>query len=96
MKQIQERDRRKDACVKCFLLYLVGCLLFGDKSNKLIELIYLTTMEDYATMSDYMWGGMTLAYLYHCLSEVSFPDGKALGGKCYTAHGNKFCNTFEP
>jgi hypothetical protein len=66
--------------VKCFLLYLVGCLLFGDKSNKHIELIYLTTMEDYAAMGDYSWGGMTLEYLYHCLSEVSLLDGKALGG----------------
>jgi hypothetical protein len=80
MEKIQERDIRRDACVKFFLLYLFGCLLSGDKSNKHIELIYLTTMEDYATMDDYSWGGMTLAYLYHCLSEVSLSNGKALGG----------------
>jgi len=41
-----ELERVKTACVKCYLLYLVGCLLFGDKSNKRIELVYLTTMEN--------------------------------------------------
>ena len=80
VQEIQERDRRRDACVRSFLLYLVGCVLFGDKSNKRIELIYLQTMDDYDTMRDYSWGGMSLAYLYHCLSEVSLPKGKALGG----------------
>ena len=80
MDEIHERYRHMDTCVKCFLLYLVGCLLYGDKSNKHIELVYLRTMEDYATMGDYSRGGMTMAYLYHCLSEVALPNGKALGG----------------
>jgi len=46
----QELERARTACVRCYLLYLVGCMLFGDKSNKHIELVYLTTMED-----DYCW-----------------------------------------
>jgi len=50
----QELERVRIACVKCYLLYLVGCLLFGDKSNKCIELVYLTTMDDgYAGMRNY-------------------------------------------
>jgi len=80
MEHVQERDRCRTACVKYHLLYLVRYLLFGDKSNKRIELIYLTTMDDYARMGDYSWGWMTLAYTYHCLSKVSLPNGKALGG----------------
>jgi len=55
-------------------------LLFGDRSNKRIELIYLTTMDDYAGMRNYSLGGMSLEYLYHCLSEVSLSRGKVLGG----------------
>ena len=43
-EDVQERERVRTTCVKCHLLYLVGCLLFGDKSNECIELIYLTTM----------------------------------------------------
>jgi len=50
----QELERVRTACVKCYLLYLVGCLLFGDKRNKRIELVYLTTMEDgYTGMCNY-------------------------------------------
>lgn len=77
----QELERVRTAFVKCYLLYLVGCLLFGDKSNKRIKLVYLTTMEDgYVGMHNYSWGGMALAYIYHCLAEVSLPGDKALGG----------------
>jgi len=79
-EEVQELRRVRTACVKSYLLYLVGCLLFCDKSNKRIELIYLSTMDDYAGMPNYSLGGMTLAYLYHCLSKVSLPGGKALGG----------------
>jgi len=79
-EDVHERGRVRTACEKCYPLYLVGCLLFADKSNKHIELIYLTTMEDYAGMCNYSWAGMTLAYLYHCLSEVSLFGGKAIEG----------------
>jgi len=40
----RELERVRKFCVKCYLLYLVGCLLFGDRSNKRIELVYLTTI----------------------------------------------------
>ena len=43
-KEVQKLGRVRNAYVKCYLLYLVGCLLFGDKSNKQIELIYPTTI----------------------------------------------------
>jgi len=42
LEEVQELERVRTACVKCYLLYLVGCLLSGDKSNKRIELVYLT------------------------------------------------------
>jgi hypothetical protein len=87
-----ELERVRIACVKSYLLYLVGCLLFGDKSNKHIELVYLTTMEDgYAGMHNYSWGGMTLAYLYHYLSEVSLPVSGALG-RSVTLHTVRNCH----
>jgi len=77
----EELQKVRTASVKCYLLYLVGCLLFGDKSNKRIKLVYLTTMEDgYAGMCNYSWGEITLAYLYHCLADASLPGDIALGG----------------
>jgi len=50
----KELQRVRTSCVKCYLWYLIGCLLFGDKSNKRIELVYLMTMENgYAGMRNY-------------------------------------------
>jgi len=77
----EELGRVMTFCVKCYLLYLVGCLLFGDRSNKHIELVYLTTMEEgYAGMRNYSWGGMTLAYLYDELVEACLLGDRTLGG----------------
>jgi len=77
----QELERVSTACVKCYLLYLVGCLLFGDKISKHIELVYRKTMEDgYAGLRNYSWGGMTLAYLYHSLAEACLSRDRALAG----------------
>jgi hypothetical protein len=78
---LEELERVKTFCMKSYLLYLVGCLLFGDRSNKRIELVYLTTMEDgYAGMRNYSWGAMTLAYLYGELAEACLLRDRALGG----------------
>ncbi|XP_024628876.1 protein MAINTENANCE OF MERISTEMS-like [Medicago truncatula] len=80
-EEMEELQRVRTFCVKCYLLYLVGCLLFGDRSNKHIELVYLTTMEDdYAGMRNYSWGGMSLTYLYDELAEACKPEDRALGG----------------
>lgn len=58
-EEMEELQRVRTFCVKSYFLYLVGCLLFGDRSNKRIELVYLTTMaEGYAGMRNYSWGGM--------------------------------------
>jgi len=79
--EAEELEMVRTFCVKCYLLYLVGCLLFGDRSNKHIELVYLTTMEDgYAGMRNYSCGWMTLAYLYDELAEDCLPGDRALGG----------------
>ncbi|XP_039687613.1 protein MAINTENANCE OF MERISTEMS-like [Medicago truncatula] len=80
-EEVEELERFRTYCVRCYLLYLVGCLLFGDRSNKRIELIYLTTMADgYAGMRNYSWGAMTLAYLYGELADACRPGHRALGG----------------
>ncbi|XP_039687058.1 protein MAIN-LIKE 1-like [Medicago truncatula] len=80
-EELEELARVRTYCVRCYLLYLVGCLLFGDRSNKRIELVYLTTMEDgYAGMRNYSSGGMTLAYLYDELADACRPGDRALGG----------------
>jgi len=45
-EEMQERGRRRQWCVRSFLLYLVGCALFTNKTNRHIDLIYLDCMAD--------------------------------------------------
>jgi len=90
-EELEELERVRTYCVKCYLLYLIGCLLFGDRSKKRIELVYLTTMEDgYAGMRNYSWGGMTLAYLYSELAEACLPGDKQIGGSVTLLTVRKF------
>ena len=89
----EELQKVRTFCVKSYLLDLIGYLLFGDRSNKRIELVYLTIMEEgYAGMRNYSWGGMTLTYLYGELAEACKPGDRALGGKRDTAHCKKLIN----
>jgi len=90
-EELEELERVRTYCVKSYLLYLIGCLLFGDRSNKHIELVYLTTLADgYARMRNYSWGGMTLAYLYGELAEACKPGHRALGGSVTLLTVRKF------
>jgi len=45
-EEMLERDRRRQWCVRSFLLYLVGSALFTIKTNRHIDLIYLYCMAD--------------------------------------------------
>ena len=79
-EELEELGRVRKFCVRCYLLYLVGCLLFRDRSNKRIELVNPTIMEEsYVGMHNYSWGGMALAYLYAELVEACLPGDRALG-----------------
>jgi len=55
--------------VRSFLLYLVGCAMFTNKTNRHIDLIYLDCMADLQAIGKWSWGGMTLAYLYDYLDD---------------------------
>ena len=55
--------------MRSFLLYLVGCAMFTNKTNRHIDLIYLDCMADLQAIGKWSWGGMTLAYLYDYLDD---------------------------
>lgn len=49
-------------------MYLVGCTLFTNKTDKHTEVIYLECTVDLTAMNRWLWGGMTLAHLYHYMT----------------------------
>jgi len=63
-EEMLESDRRRQWCVRSFLLYLVGSALFTNKTNRHIDLVYLDRVTDLQAIGKWSWGEMTLAYLY--------------------------------
>jgi len=53
-----------------FLLFLVGCTILFNNSNKHIDLIWLDAMQDLARIHEWSRDGMKLANLYHFLSKA--------------------------
>jgi hypothetical protein len=66
--------------VRSFLLYLVGCALFTNKTNRHIDLIYLDCMTDLQAIGKWSQGGMTLAYLYDYLDDFVRSNNITMAG----------------
>jgi len=79
-EEMQERDRRRQWCVRSFLLYLVGCALFTNKTNRRIDLIYLDCMADLQAIEKWSWGGMILTYLYDYLDDFVCLNNRTMAG----------------
>jgi len=66
-----EQGLARNACIKAFLLLLVGYTIFANKNNRNVNLIWLTEFQDFDTLGEWSWGGMTFAFLYSQLSLAS-------------------------
>ncbi|XP_024632223.1 protein MAIN-LIKE 2-like [Medicago truncatula] len=80
-EELQERARRRQWCVRSFLLYLVGCALFTNKTNRHIDMIYLDCMVDLQTIGKWSWGGMALAYLYDYLDDYVILNNRTIAAR---------------
>ncbi|MQM01959.1 hypothetical protein Taro_034713, partial [Colocasia esculenta] len=65
---------------RAYLLHLLGCTIFTDKTGNSVPLLYLPLLEDFDRACKYSWGGVTLAYLYRQLSIACNSDAKAIYG----------------
>jgi hypothetical protein len=67
----QELSRIRPACVKAFLLLLLGYTLFAGKNSKTISLLWMLAIRDLANIGTWSWGAMGLAFLYEQLNLTS-------------------------
>ncbi|MQL73735.1 hypothetical protein Taro_006067 [Colocasia esculenta] len=65
---------------RAYLLHLLGCTIFNDKTENSAPLMYLPLLEDLDRATRYSWGGATLSYLYRQLSIACKTDAKAICG----------------
>ncbi|XP_057521813.1 serine/threonine-protein phosphatase 7 long form homolog isoform X2 [Amaranthus tricolor] len=70
-----------EATVKAYLLYLIGFVLFYDKTGNRVQLLYLTLLDaPWEVISGYSWGSAALAYMSRRLCEASRKNVKEIVG----------------
>ena len=67
-----------DCAVRAYLLYLLGCTLFTDKSGTRVPIIYLTLLTNLERVRTYAWGVATLSYLYRQLGLATRHEVKQI------------------
>jgi len=75
-----ERAQVRLACIKAFLLLLLGWTIFSGKNSKNINLLWLLALQDMDELDNWSWGGMRLAFLYEQLSLTSDSFVASCGG----------------
>jgi len=76
----EELSRIRPACVKAFLLLLLGYTLFAGKNNKTINLLWMLAIWHLAEIGTWSWCGMGLAFLYEQLNLTFSPHVGSIGG----------------
>ena len=79
---ISDRDshRRIECAVRGYLLFLLGCTLFVDKSGTRVSIAYLSLLRRLDRVSSYAWGAAALAYLYRRLGVASRSSVRQISG----------------
>jgi len=67
----QEVQRLRDQAVHIYLLYLVGITIFSDKSQWVVDVVYLRYFRDLDLVAGYSRGAAALAHLYKELNNVA-------------------------
>jgi len=76
----QELSRIRPACVKAFVLLLLGYTLFAGKNSKTINLLWMLAIQDLANIGTWSWDAMGLAFLYEQLNLTSSSNVGSVGG----------------
>ncbi|KAF9588547.1 hypothetical protein IFM89_013041, partial [Coptis chinensis] len=72
-----------DCPVRAYLLFLLGCTIFNDKSEVGVHVAYLQVLLEVDNVSKYAWGAAALAYLYRELAKASQRNGRQVT-RCMT------------
>jgi len=70
----------REFVARAYLLHLVGCMIFANKSATYVRTHYLELFRDLPTYRRYAWGVAALIYLYEQVGDASFTNTKQLAG----------------
>ena len=66
---------------RAYLLHLVGCTIFADKSVTLVSVFYLGVFVDLRLTRGYSWAAAALTHMYEQLQDCSYANIKQLVGR---------------
>ncbi|KAJ1400892.1 Aminotransferase-like, plant mobile domain [Sesbania bispinosa] len=69
-----------DVAARAYLLHLVGCAIFVDKSATLVHVSYLELFKDLHMVGTFAWGAAALAFLYENLKDANFHNTRQITG----------------
>ncbi|KAK2428232.1 hypothetical protein QL285_026766 [Trifolium repens] len=73
--------------IRAFLLFLVGCTKFSNKTNYYVEVVYLQFFQDLSTVHQWNWGAAALAHLENYLDHASLAKTNQMAGYMSFIHG---------
>ena len=62
-----DNDNTIECAARAYLLYLLGCALFADKTGTRVSVVYLSFLMDLQLVVSYAWGAAALAFFYRQL-----------------------------
>ncbi|KAH1225841.1 Protein MAIN-LIKE 1 [Glycine max] len=68
------------AAARAYLLHLLGCTLFANKSATNVHVFYLEALRDLSMTERYAWGVAALVHMYDQLNDASMSHSRQLGG----------------
>ncbi|XP_028181265.1 protein MAIN-LIKE 1-like [Glycine soja] len=68
------------AAARAYLLHLLGCTLFANKSATNVHVVYLEALRDLSMTERYAWGVAALVHMYDQLNDASMSHSRQLGG----------------
>nr|XP_012571304.1 protein MAIN-LIKE 2-like [Cicer arietinum] len=69
-----------ECAARTYLLHLVGCTIFADKTHTCVEAKYITLFINLHRCRDYSWASATLVFLYDNLGDGAVHDTRQVGG----------------
>jgi len=63
---------------RTYLLHLLGCTLFANKSAINVHVVYLEALRDLSQTERYAWGVAALVHMYDHLNDASISSNRQL------------------
>ncbi|GAU10254.1 hypothetical protein TSUD_420290, partial [Trifolium subterraneum] len=70
----------RERCVRAFLLFLVGCTIFSNKTSYYLDVVYIQYFADLSSVHEWNWGSAALVHLQNYLDYASQAGSSQLTG----------------